>query len=114
MYPLLQPIKTAAAFPVVCWAYAVRYERGTDMTQRGGSGHWTAADVGDQSGRVAVITGATSGLGLETARVLAQHGATVVLAARDPAKTAAAASGLRAAPSRAPVQNGPVETAELD
>jgi len=82
------------------------------MRQRS-SGHWTAADVGDQSGRVAVITGATSGLGLETARVLAQHGATVVLAARDPAKTAAAADRIRAA-KRGSVQTGSVETAELD
>jgi NAD(P)-dependent dehydrogenase (short-subunit alcohol dehydrogenase family) len=82
------------------------------MRQRSSS-HWTAADVGDQSGRVAVITGATSGLGLETARVLAQHGATVVLAARDPARTAAAADRLRAAKSGS-VQTGSVETAELD
>ncbi len=66
------------------------------MTQRGGSGQWTAADAGDQHGRIAVITGATSGLGLETARVLAQHGATVVLAGRDPGRTEAAASRLRA------------------
>ena len=79
------------------------------MTQRGGTGHWTAADVGDQSGRIAVITGATSGLGLEAARVLAQHGATVVLAGRDQAKTSAAADVIRASrPSAA------VETAELD
>jgi len=83
------------------------------MRQRSSSGHWTAADVGDQSGRVAVITGATSGLGLETARVLAQHGATVVLAGRDPAKTAAAAERIRAAKS-GPVETGSVETAELD
>jgi NAD(P)-dependent dehydrogenase (short-subunit alcohol dehydrogenase family) len=82
------------------------------MRQRS-SGHWTAADVGDQSGRVAVITGATSGLGLETARVLAQHGATVVLAARDPAKMAAAADRIRAAKSGSD-QKGSVETAELD
>ena len=79
------------------------------MTQRGGTGHWTAADVGDQSGRIAVITGATSGLGLETARVLAHHGATVVLAGRDHAKTSAAADRIRAAQPAAAV-----ETAELD
>jgi NAD(P)-dependent dehydrogenase (short-subunit alcohol dehydrogenase family) len=79
------------------------------MAKRGSNGHWTAADVGDQGGRVAVVTGATSGLGLETARVLAQHGATVVLAARDQAKTSAAVEVIRASrPSAA------VETAELD
>ena len=44
----------------------------------------------DLTGRVAVITGASGGLGLETARALATHGAAVVLAARDPQKTEAA------------------------
>lgn len=79
------------------------------MTQRGGTGRWTAADVGDQSGRIAVITGASSGLGLETARILAQHGARVVLAGRDQARTAAGAEAIRAShPSAA------VETAQLD
>lgn len=48
--------------------------------------HWTAADVPDQRGRVAVITGGASGLGFETARVLASRGATVVVAGRDPEK----------------------------
>jgi NAD(P)-dependent dehydrogenase (short-subunit alcohol dehydrogenase family) len=62
------------------------------------AGKWTAADVGDQHGRVAVITGATSGLGLQTARVLAAHGATVVVAGRDPVKTARAVQEIRAAP----------------
>ena len=79
------------------------------MTQRSGAGHWTAQDVGDQSGRIAVITGANSGLGLETARVLAANGATVVLAGRDPAKMAAAADELRR-----DQPDAAVDTAELD
>jgi NAD(P)-dependent dehydrogenase (short-subunit alcohol dehydrogenase family) len=44
---------------------------------------WTAADIPDQSGRTAVVTGANSGLGLVTARELARAGATVVMACRD-------------------------------
>jgi len=83
------------------------------MTQRDGAGHWTAQDVGDQSGRIAVVTGASSGLGLETARVLAVHGATVVLAGRDQARTAAAADDIRQH-ADASVQAGSVQTADLD
>jgi NAD(P)-dependent dehydrogenase (short-subunit alcohol dehydrogenase family) len=62
------------------------------MTKR-----WTAQDIPDQTGRVAVVTGANTGLGLTTAQVLAGRGARVVLAVRDPDKGRAAADQIRAA-----------------
>jgi NAD(P)-dependent dehydrogenase (short-subunit alcohol dehydrogenase family) len=48
--------------------------------RNGQGGRWTEADVPAQRGRTAVITGANTGLGFETARVLAARGAQVVLA----------------------------------
>jgi NAD(P)-dependent dehydrogenase (short-subunit alcohol dehydrogenase family) len=44
---------------------------------------WSAVDIPDQSGRVAVVTGANGGLGLEVSRELARKGAHVVMASRD-------------------------------
>ena len=51
---------------------------------------WSEADIPDQSGRIALVTGANSGLGLETARALAQRGATVLLACRQRSRGEAA------------------------
>jgi NAD(P)-dependent dehydrogenase (short-subunit alcohol dehydrogenase family) len=58
------------------------------------STEWTSADLPSQQGRTVVITGANSGIGLPTARELAQAGARVVLAVRDLAKGAAAAESI--------------------
>lgn len=51
---------------------------------------WTMNDIPDQSGKTAVITGANSGLGFNTARGLAAKGAKVIMACRTPAKAEAA------------------------
>jgi NAD(P)-dependent dehydrogenase (short-subunit alcohol dehydrogenase family) len=53
--------------------------------------HWTTTDSPDQSGRTAVVTGANTGLGYETAAALAARGAHVVLAVRNLDKGKAAA-----------------------
>jgi NAD(P)-dependent dehydrogenase (short-subunit alcohol dehydrogenase family) len=58
---------------------------------------WTAADIPDQTGRTAVVTGANGGLGLETARALAAAGAHVVMAVRNQEKAADAVAEIRRA-----------------
>lgn len=64
---------------------------------------WTEAEIPAQTGRTAVVTGASSGIGLETARVLARRGAGVVLACRDPAKANDAAVRIRSTAPHADV-----------
>ena len=62
--------------------------------------HWTAADIPDQTGRTAVVTGSNAGLGLEIAAQLAGHGARVVMACRNQDKAAKAADEIRARAGR--------------
>jgi NAD(P)-dependent dehydrogenase (short-subunit alcohol dehydrogenase family) len=76
-------------------------------------GRWTAADVPDQSGRTAVVTGASGGLGLETAEVLAGRGAAVVLACRDLGKAERAAQRIRQHASGADVRVVHLDLASL-
>jgi NAD(P)-dependent dehydrogenase (short-subunit alcohol dehydrogenase family) len=74
---------------------------------------WTEADVPDQTGRVAIVTGSNTGLGYETARVLAARGARVVLAVRDIDKGNAAAAKLVGQEPRADVTVQPLDLGSL-
>jgi NAD(P)-dependent dehydrogenase (short-subunit alcohol dehydrogenase family) len=74
---------------------------------------WTADQIPDQTGRVAVVTGANSGLGLITARELARAGATVVVAARDGKANAALGEIAGAVPGSA-LEPQTLDLADLD
>src|SRR3989475_4206323 len=75
---------------------------------------WTAAQIPDQHGRVAVVTGANSGIGFFAARELARAGARVVLAVRNAEKWAEAGRDIAAAVPCAEVEVSPLDLASLD
>ena len=75
---------------------------------------WTTADIPDQHGRVAVVTGANSGLGLVTARELARAGARVVLACRSAEKGETAAARIGSAAPGADVQPAVLDLTDLE
>ena len=66
--------------------------------------HWDTKAIPDLHGKRYIVTGGNSGLGFETVRALATHGAEVVMASRNLAKAEVAASKIR----------GTVVVAELD
>ena len=74
---------------------------------------FTAGRIPDQSGRVFVITGGNSGIGLASAHLLAARRATVVLACRDPRKAEVAAGVLRGSVPGADVQTVVLDLASL-
>ena len=76
-------------------------------------GTWTADNMPDLTGRIAVVTGANTGLGLETARALAAHGSSVVLAVRNLDKGRAAAADIAADAPDSHVSIQPLDLSSL-
>ncbi len=85
----------------------------TTKAGRRSGGGWTTDRMTDQQGRTFVVTGATSGLGLVTARELAARGARVLLAVRDAARGDEVASSLRSAYPGADVEVRQVDLLNL-
>ncbi|GHC56008.1 putative short-chain dehydrogenase/reductase [Streptomyces flavofungini] len=82
--------------------------------QQSRQGGWNAASIPDQSGRVYVVTGANSGLGLATTRALARRGAHVILAVRDAAKGRRAVAEITTGQPEASLEVRPLDLADLD
>ena len=76
--------------------------------------NWNAKLLGDQTGRVAIVTGSNSGIGFETARVLAEKGATVVMACRNLEKAGPKADEIRSAHPGANVEVMELDLSDLD
>lgn len=74
---------------------------------------WTAEQIPDQTGRLAVVTGGSSGLGLITARELARKGARVVLAVRTTSKGESVAQEIRSTSPDAQVDVRELDLASL-
>lgn len=75
---------------------------------------WSAADIGEQTGRTFVVTGANSGIGLEAVRVLAARGARVVMACRNLDKAERARGEVLAATPSADLRIEALDLADLD
>jgi NAD(P)-dependent dehydrogenase (short-subunit alcohol dehydrogenase family) len=79
-----------------------------------GTKKWSQADIPDQSGRVAIVTGANTGIGYHTAAALADAGAHVVLAVRNLEKGNEALARIVAASPQADVTLAELDLSSLD
>ena len=75
---------------------------------------WTTDHIPSLAGQTAIVTGANSGIGLETARELARKGASVVLACRDVAKAEKACETIRRPEASGEQFSGTAESMQLD
>ena len=75
---------------------------------------WTETDIPDLTDRTIVVTGANSGIGLEAARMFAEHGARVVMACRTVSKGEAAAAYIRKTAPSARLEVMGLDLADLD
>ncbi|WP_327351681.1 oxidoreductase [Streptomyces sp. NBC_01304] len=75
---------------------------------------WNAEHIPDQTGRIFLVTGANSGLGLATTRALARRGAQVILAVRDEEKGRRAMADITAEQPGARLEVRPLDLADLD
>lgn len=73
--------------------------------------HWTTANIPDQTGKLAIVTGSTGGTGYETALELARKGGEVIVAARNPAKGEDAIRRIRRSVAGASVRFEPLDLA---
>ncbi len=74
---------------------------------------WTANDITDQTGKIAVVTGGNSGIGWEASLQLAGHGAQTILACRNPEKARDAVERIRTAHPSAQVEAMALDLASL-
>lgn len=75
---------------------------------------WDSNNIPDQKGRVAIVTGSSSGIGYETARALAEKNAIMIIAVRNPQKGKAAAEKIVANHPDAEVNVMELDLASLD
>jgi NAD(P)-dependent dehydrogenase (short-subunit alcohol dehydrogenase family) len=74
---------------------------------------WTLADIPDLTGKRALVTGVTSGIGEQTVVELARHGAEVILGARNPAKLDASISRIKEAVPAATLHPLAIDVSDL-
>jgi len=75
---------------------------------------WTSNDIPDLTGKTAIVTGANSGIGFETAKALAHKGAEVILACRDTLKGEEAAGAITRYYSEAKIEVMTLDLSSLD